>query len=136
MTEKVCRGVRGATTAASNTADAIVAATEEILRAVIKANGIEEEEVASVIFTTTPDLTAVFPAQAARSVGWWQVALMGAQEMNNPNGVAMCIRLLIHWNTTKKSGEIIHVYMHGAETLRPDLYPKNKLVLNGSEETA
>jgi chorismate mutase len=129
----LCRGVRGATTVASDTPEAIVSATTELLRAMVEANGIEEEWVGSVIITTTPDLTAAYPAQAARVIGWWQVALLGAQEMDNPTGLPMCIRILIHWNTTKKLNEIVHVYMHGAEKLRPDLYPKNKLVLNGSE---
>ena len=100
----------------------------------IDANGIEEEHVASVIFTTTPDLTAAFPAQAARKVGWWQVALMGMQEIDVPDGLPLAIRILIHWNTDKKLNEITHVYMHGAERLRPDLYPKNKLVVNGSDK--
>jgi chorismate mutase len=130
MSELLCRGVRGATTVGSNTPEAIVSGTAELLRAVIDANGIEEEHVASVIITTTPDLTAAYPAQAARQVGWWQVALLGAVEIDNPDGLSMCIRVLIHWNTTRKLNEIVHVYMHGAEKLRPDLYPKNKLVLS------
>lgn len=130
----ICRGVRGATTVTENTAEAIVAATAELLEAVIAANGIEEEHVASVFFTTTPDLNAAFPAQAARQVGWWQTALMGAQEIDVPGGLTMAIRILIHWNTTKSLSEITHVYMHGAERLRPDLYPQNKLILKGSDE--
>jgi chorismate mutase len=132
MTQMLCRGVRGAITVEEDTPEAIVSATAELLKAVIDANGIEEEQVASVIFTTTPDLHAAHPAQAARAVGWWQVALMGCQEMDNPNGLPRTIRILIHWNTTKKLDELVHVYMRGAEKLRPDLiYPKNKLILNG-----
>jgi chorismate mutase len=127
----MCRGVRGATTVDADDADAIVNATADLLRAIIEANGIEEEHVASVIFTTTPDLTAAYPARAARVVGWWQTALMGCQEMDVPSGLPKTIRVLIHWNTPKPLSEIIHVYMCGAEKLRPDLYPNNKLVLNG-----
>jgi chorismate mutase len=127
------RGVRGATTVDENSAEAIVNRTRELLEAMIATNDIEEEYVASVIFTTTPDLTAAYPAQAARAAGWTQTALMGCQEMDNPNGLTRCIRILVHWNTDKRLEEIVHVYMHGAEKLRPDLYPKNKLVLNGSE---
>jgi chorismate mutase len=130
----MCRGVRGATTVQQNTAEEIVSATAELLQKMIDTNGIEEEHVASVIFTTTPDLTAAFPAQAARKVGWWQVALMGMQEIAVPDGLPLAIRILIHWNTDKKLNEIVHIYMHGAERLRPDLYPKNKLVLNGSDK--
>jgi chorismate mutase len=127
------RGVRGATTVEENTAEAILSATRELLLAVIEANGIEEEFVASVIFTTTPDLNAVYPAQAGREIGWKRTALMGCQEIDAQDGLARCIRVLIHWNTTRSLDEIRHVYMRGAECLRRDLYPENKIVLNGSE---
>ena len=125
------RGVRGATTVDENTAEAITNATKELLRAMIEINGIEEEYVASVIFTTSPDLNAMYPAAAARQVGWQRTALLGAQEADVPDGLKRCIRILIHWNTNKRIDEIQHVYMHGAESLRPDLYPNNKIVLNG-----
>jgi chorismate mutase len=130
----MCRGVRGATTVREDTGEAIWRATRELMLEVIKANGIEEDDVASVIFTTTPDLTAAYPAKAARDLGWHRTALMGCQEMDVPNGIPMCIRVLIHWNTTKTLDEIQHVYMKGATALRPDLYPDNKIVLNGEEE--
>jgi chorismate mutase len=129
----IMRGVRGATTAEDDTADGIWRATRELLEAVIEANGIEEEYVASVIFTTTPDLTAAYPAKAARDLGWHQTALMGCQEIAVPGGIPMCIRVLIHWNTAKKLGEIRHIYMRGTEKLRPDFYPDNKIILNGRD---
>jgi chorismate mutase len=125
------RGVRGATTAEEDTVEAILSATKELLQQMIEVNGIEEEFVASAIFTTTPDLTAAYPAAAARQIGWTRIALMGAQEMDVPDGIKRCIRILIHWNTTKNLDEIRHIYMRGTERLRPDLYPQNKLVLNG-----
>jgi chorismate mutase len=128
------RGVRGATTVHANDAAEILAATQELLREMISANGIEEEHVASVFFTTTPDLTAVFPAQAARSLGWTRCALMGSQEADIENGLPLCIRILIHWNTTKALSEIRHVYQRAAVRLRPDLYPTNKIVFNGENE--
>ncbi|MCC6612009.1 MAG: chorismate mutase [Anaerolineae bacterium] len=128
------RGVRGATTVTANSAEVIISATKELLQAMIDANGIEESHVASVFFTTTPDLDAAFPAQAARAVGWWEVALLGAQEINCPDGVPMCIRVLMHWNTPKALSDIRHVYMHGAERLRPDMYPTNKIVIDGADE--
>jgi chorismate mutase len=127
------RGVRGATTAPVNTTEAILEASRELLSTLIEVNGIDEEHVASVIFTTTPDLNACFPAAAARRVGWRRVALLGAQEMDCPESVPMCIRVLIHWNTTRSLDEIRHVYMHGAQRLRPDLYPENKIVLDEGE---
>jgi len=125
------RGVRGATTVPEDEAELIVTATEELLRAMIHENAIDEEHVASVTFTTTPDLTAAYPAKAARLIGWTRTALMGMQEMDNPNGLKRCIRVLVHWNTSKTLDEVVHVYMNGAEKLRPDFfYPKNKVVLN------
>lgn len=127
------RGLRGATTVKANDAEAILAATRELLEKLIEVNGVAEDDVASVLFTTTPDLNAVFPAQAAREMGWRQVALMGFQEIAAPNGVPLCIRILIHWNTDKGLSELQHVYMHGAEKLRPDMYPKNKLVVQDTE---
>lgn len=119
----VCRGVRGATTADANTPEAIVAATRELLAELVRANGIASVDVASVFFTTTPDLTAAFPARAARDLGWTDVALLGATEMDVPGAPGRCIRILIHWNTVKPQDAIRHVYLRGAEGLRPDRTP-------------
>jgi chorismate mutase len=124
------RGVRGATVAKSNTREAIMEAAEELILKLIEVNGIEEDQVASVIFTSTPDLNAAFPAAAARHIGWTRVALLGAQEIDTPEGMKRCIRVLIHWNTDRSLDEIQHVYMHGTEKMRPDLYPSNKLALD------
>lgn len=121
------RGIRGAITVDVNTAEAILSATRTLLDALIETNGLIEEDVASVIFTTTPELTAAFPAKAARDMGWTRVALMGAQEMAAVSGIPMCIRVLIHWNTEKTLDEITHVYMREAEMLRADLYLKNRV---------
>lgn len=114
------RGVRGATTVEHNETGAILSATRELLMALIEANGIDEDSVASAIFTTTPDLDACYPAAAARELGWTRVALMGMQEIAAPNGVPMAIRILIHWNTDKALNDIRHVYMHNAVRLRPE----------------
>lgn len=129
----ICRGVRGATTAEENSAEAIWSATRLLLQAVIEANDIREDDVASVIFTTTPDLNTAYPAKAARDLGWHRVALMGMQEIDFPDGIPLCIRVLVHWNTDKTLEEIKHVYMRDAIALRPDLYPDNKIVLNGGQ---
>ncbi len=115
------RGVRGAITVDEDSAEAILQAARELLRAMIAANTIDEDDVASVIFTCTPDLTAAYPAKAARDIGWQSTALMGCQEMPVPGGLPRCIRVLIHWNTTKGQREIQHVYLRGAQVLRPDL---------------
>ena len=121
MTHEVrVRGVRGATTADENTREAIVAATRELLSQLIEANKMEAEDVASAIFTTTADLNAEYPAVAARILGWSDVALLCAHEINVPQSVSLCIRVLIHWNTAANADEIQHVYLKGAVKLRPD----------------
>jgi chorismate mutase len=114
------RGIRGATTAEANTREAILAATDELLRLMIDANDLCAEDVASVIFTTTSDLNADYPALAARALGWHDVALMCAHEMNVPHGLPRCIRVLMHWNTDRSAAEVQHVYIKGAARLRPD----------------
>ncbi|HET7088044.1 MAG TPA: chorismate mutase [Anaerolineae bacterium] len=114
------RGIRGATTADENTLEAILAATRELLEALIGANGLQPDDVASAIFTTSPDLNAAYPAGAARALGWRDVALLCAREIDVPHGLEKCIRVLIHWNTTVRAGEVRHVYLRGAVVLRPD----------------
>jgi chorismate mutase len=126
MATVMVRGVRGATTAAENTAEAIVEAAAELLAEMVAANGIVEDDVASVLFTTTPDLTAGFPAPAGRKVGWSRVALMGMQEVGVPGSLPMAIRVLVHWNTPKPLDDIVHVYLRGATVLRPDLHAKQQ----------
>ena len=117
------RGVRGAACVAENSEESILETTHTLLQEMIALNQIDESFVASVLFTTTADLTATFPAKAARNLGWNTVALMGALEMNAEQGLKMCVRILIHWNTTKAQDEIKHVYIRGAESLRRDLFP-------------
>ncbi|HEX6940429.1 MAG TPA: chorismate mutase [Longimicrobiales bacterium] len=118
--ERVCRGVRGATTVEANEPAAILSATRELLERIVGANGIAREDVASVIFSTTPDVDAEFPARAAREMGWSDVALLCTHEMQVPGALGRCIRVLLHWNTTRRPGEIRHVYLRGARRLRPD----------------
>lgn len=115
-----CRGIRGATTTEANTREAILQATNELLVLLIEANDLQSADVGSAIFTTTHDLNAEFPAIAARQLGWHDVALMCGHEMNVPGSLPMCIRVLIHWNTPKSQSEIKHVYIRGAQNLRPD----------------
>ena len=117
----VTRGVRGATTVESNTVEAILEATKELLAAMIKSNDIDPDDVASAFFTTTPDLNAEFPAVAARDIGWSDVALLCGHEMNKPGSLPMCLRILLHVNTEKGKREIKHTYLRGARVLRPDL---------------
>ena len=119
------RGVRGATTLDTkdtNSRDAIVAATEELLRAMVEANAIDSDDLAAVQFTASPDLVAEFPAVAARErLGWDYVPLLNAHEMSVPHGMKRCIRILMLWNTEKSQREIRHVYLRSAVALRKDL---------------
>jgi len=117
---RVCRGVRGATTVEEDGRDAILLATGELLWLLVQRNGIDPDDLASAIFTTTPDLVGEYPALAARKLGWLDVALLCGHEMAVPNGLPRCIRVLLHWNTAKGPREIEHVYIRGARDLRPD----------------
>ena len=102
----------------ANTREHILAATKELLQEMITANGVEEEDMACIIFTTTPDIDAEFPAVAARELGLSQVALLCGHEMNVPDSLPMCLRILILFNTEKGADEIVHVYVKGAQGLR------------------
>lgn len=116
----VCRGIRGATTAIANTAEDILEATDELMRVLIHLNDLEPDDVVSAIFTTTPDLTATFPALAARNIGWTEVPLICGHEMNVPGSLQKAVRVLLHVNTVKSPREIRHVYLKGAQQLRPE----------------
>jgi chorismate mutase len=116
-----CRGVRGATTVEDDSAAAILTATQELLTAIVQANSMAAEDIASALFTVSADLKAAFPAQAARQIGWQQVALLDAQEIPVPGSMPYCIRVLIHWNTDKPQNQVRHIYLRGAAALRPDL---------------
>jgi len=115
------RGIRGATTVEANTREAVLDAAAELLSALIEANDIRRDDVASVIFTTTPDVNAEFPAVAARQMGWINVALMCGHEMAVPGSLPMCLRILMHVNTAKTPDELQFVYLRGARALRQDL---------------
>jgi chorismate mutase len=118
-------GIRGAITVEANTAEAILGATSELLRRMAAINDIEMDHIASAIFTMTPDLNAVFPAEAARRLpGWTSVPLMCMQEIPVPGALPLCVRVLMLVNTTRTIDEIHHVYLGGAARLRPDLASK------------
>ncbi|MSQ27990.1 MAG: chorismate mutase [Dehalococcoidia bacterium] len=117
------RGLRGATTAEANTADAIFAATRELLAQLVSANGLEVDDIASAFFTATPDLTAGFPAAAARQLGWTHAALIDALEVAVPGDVPRCIRVLLHVNTGKRQDQMQFVYLREAQSLRATVPP-------------
>jgi chorismate mutase len=119
------RGIRGATTVTLNDAGAIVEATEELLRELIRLNDVDADEIAFVYFTTTSDLDAEYPALAARRLGWVDVPLLCGQEMDvrqpNPRGVQMCVRVVLLYNTERRQGDMQHVYLRGARAIKQDL---------------
>ena len=117
----VVRGIRGAITAERDEPEAILEATERLLRAIMERNPFALEDVASALFTVTPDLRAEFPAAAARRLGWTNIPLLNFTEVPVPGRLARCIRILIHINTMLRQDEIVHVYLDGAVVLRPDL---------------
>jgi chorismate mutase len=119
------RGIRGATTAGRNDAEAIVEATGELLAELIRLNEIDPEEVAFAYFTTTPDLDAEFPALAARQLGWVDVPLLCGHDLAvrtpNPRAIERCVRVLVLYNTGKRQKEMNHVYLRGARAIKQDL---------------
>lgn len=116
-----CRGVRGATTVESNNREEILTATRQLVALMVRRNNIDRRDVASAIFSTTPDLDAEFPALAARQLGWLDVPLLCGHEISVPGSLPRCIRLLVHWNTEVTQSEIQHIYIRDAVRLRPDL---------------
>ncbi|HEX3506768.1 MAG TPA: chorismate mutase [Candidatus Dormibacteraeota bacterium] len=119
------RGIRGATTAAENTAEAITEATQELLVELTRLNDLDTDEIAFAYLTTTHDLTAEFPAFAARSLGWLEVPLLCGHDMDvalpNPRAVPMCIRILLLYNTAKAQSAMRFAYLRGAQAIKADL---------------
>lgn len=117
------RGIRGATSVVVDTREAVLEATRELLREIIAANGINDfDDVASILFTTTPDLTSTFPAEAARELGMNLVPLLCASEIAVAGRLPRCIRVLLHVNSSKRPADIVHVYLREAKALRPDIH--------------
>jgi len=116
------RGIRGATTVSADEPDLILAATRELLEAILNANeSMKPEDVGSALFTVTDDLASTFPAQAARKMGWGLVPMLCAREIPVPNSLPRVIRVLVHWDTNVPQSQITHVYLRDAVKLRPDL---------------
>ncbi len=116
------QGIRGATVAESDQPESILAATRDLLSAILEANpALQTSDLASVLFTVTEDLCSAYPAQAARQLGWTHVPMMCMQEIPVPGSLPRCIRVLLHWNVDLPQTSIHHVYLGAASTLRPDL---------------
>jgi chorismate mutase len=117
----VVRGIRGAITVKEDNAAEVLQATGEVLEEIIKQNELNLEDIASIIFTTTADITSAFPAVAARSMGLQLVPLLCSREIEVQGSLPLCIRLLLHVNTDKSQEEIHHVFLRDASQLRQDL---------------
>lgn len=112
------RGIRGATTITLNTKEEVISATKELLAELVKENNLPIEEIASILFSSTKDLNAEFPAVAARELGWHATPLLCMQEIDVPGSLPNCIRILICFNTEKEQNAMQHVYLREAVNLR------------------
>ena len=126
------RGIRGATTAESNTKEEIIKKTKELLITLQRENNFKIEDIVSVFFSATPDLNAAFPARAARELGWDRAPLFDMKEIDVPGSLPRCIRILVQINCQKSLQEMKHCYLRGATILRKDLV-KRTLNLKESE---
>jgi len=115
------RAVRGATQVEANTAESITAATQELLLEIMAANSLSAEDVISVLFTSSPDLNATFPAAAARSVGFESTPLICSVEIDVPGALPRTVRVMAHIETDLPKSDIAHIYLHGAKALRRDI---------------
>jgi chorismate mutase len=115
------RALRGATTCERDVPAEVTEATQELLTAMMERNGLHHDDVVSVIFTTTRDLTSMFPAMAARGIGFGDVPLLCASEIDVPGSQPRCVRVMMHVYTARSREELHHVYLRGAQSLRDDL---------------
>jgi chorismate mutase len=115
------RGLRGATTVDEDTVEQVTQRSQELILRLMERNDLSEDDIVSVLFTATADVTSVFPATAVREIGFGAVPLLCAAEIAVPGAMPLCIRVLLHVHTTRTRDEIHHVYLHGAQGLRDDL---------------
>jgi len=117
----VTRALRGATTVDEDTPEQIASRIQELLTEIIGRNGLVEDDIVSIIFTTTPDVNSAFPATGARDIGFGAVPLLCASEIAVAGSAPRCLRVLLHIHTTRSRDDLRHVYLHGAQGLRDDL---------------
>lgn len=115
------RGIRGATTVAEDSNREVLEATRELLETIQEQNDFKVTDIASILFTVTRDIRSVFPAEAARGIGWDRVPLLCFQEIEVPGSLPRCIRVLVHVNTNRNQENIKHIYLREARALRQDL---------------
>jgi chorismate mutase len=115
------RGLRGATTVDEDTVAQVTERSQELMREIMARNELVEDDIISILFTATADVTSAFPATTIRGIGFGAVPLLCAAEIAVPGSKPLCIRVLLHVHTTTSRDEIRHVYLHGAQGLRDDL---------------
>lgn len=116
------RGLRGAITIESDKPELVWDETARLVREVVAANNVEVDDIASILISTTPDIKSAFPARAVRLMdGWQYVPVMCTHEMDVPNALPLCIRVLIHANVEMAQKDVKHLYLNDAVKLRPDL---------------
>lgn len=115
------RALRGATTIDTDTPEQIAVRTVALLQEMFERNNVAHDDLISLIFTVTDDISSAFPATAARSIGLGDVPLMCSREIPVPGSMARCIRVLVHLYTDLRRDELRHVYLERAVTLRDDL---------------
>ena len=117
----VVRALRGATTVDEDTAEQVRSRTIALLEQMVERNGVDHDDVISVLFTATDDIHSMFPATAARDIGFGDVPLICARELDIVGATPRCIRLLMHLTTYRSRADLRHVYLEGAASLRDDL---------------
>jgi chorismate mutase len=115
------RALRGATTLDRDERDHVIERTAEMVLTLLERNGLTEDDLVSMVFTATADVTSVFPAEAAREVGITHVPLLCALEIDVEGAIPRCVRVLVHAHTSRARDDLRHVYLHGARQLRTDL---------------
>jgi len=115
------RAVRGATTVVRDEPALVYEATSELLSLLLAQNDIRADDIISAMFTATPDLRCAFPARAARELGWIDVPMLCATEIDVPGGQPRCLRVLLHVERRESQPKLIPVYVRDAVSLRPDL---------------
>ncbi len=115
------RALRGATTTEADRPEQITDRVQELLRELFERNGVDHDDLISIVFTATGDLVSVFPAAAARAMGLGDVPLLCARELDIVGSTPRCLRVLAHVTTGKARRDLHHVYLHGARSLRDDL---------------
>lgn len=115
------RALRGATTLDSDERDHLIERTQEMIRELFERNDLVEDDLVSLVFTATGDISSAFPAEAAREAGITHVPLLCARELEIDDAIQRCIRVLVHVYTDRTPAELRHVYLHDARQLRTDL---------------